>query len=154
MTKVFYQYVNLGVFIRYISYYNYCVSGHYPSSCYYLQHPMFQRLGSVSIFRWNLLSWAQSIQLVPISRHQQQHKTGYINPTADSWSVKGTAELGVSQYTVIKGRALQKTRGILCEVEKEKYQPLPEAVTWSSNFMRTRMMNTIACVFARRASNL
>jgi hypothetical protein len=69
---------------------------------------MFQRLGSVSIYRWNLLSWAQSIQLVPISRHQQQHKIGYIEPIASNWSVEGTAELGVSQYTMKKGRAYRK----------------------------------------------
>jgi hypothetical protein len=29
--------------------------------------------------RWNLLSWAQSIELVPISGHQRQHEIGYIN---------------------------------------------------------------------------
>jgi hypothetical protein len=34
---------------------------------FYLKHMTFQRLDSVSVFRWNLLSWAQSIELVPIS---------------------------------------------------------------------------------------
>jgi hypothetical protein len=29
----------------------------------------FRRLDSVSVFRWNLLTWAQSIELVPVSRH-------------------------------------------------------------------------------------
>jgi hypothetical protein len=28
---------------------------------------MFWRLDYVSVFKWNLLSWAQSIELVPIS---------------------------------------------------------------------------------------
>jgi hypothetical protein len=31
---------------------------------------------SVSVFRWNLLSWAQ---LIPISGHLHQHKMGYTN---------------------------------------------------------------------------
>jgi hypothetical protein len=44
------------------------ISGHYPSSCNYLKHTTFRRLDSVSVFRWNLLSWSQSIQLVPIRR--------------------------------------------------------------------------------------
>lgn len=38
-----------------------------------------QRLDAVSVFRWNILSWEQSIQRVPIPGHQHQHKTGYIN---------------------------------------------------------------------------
>jgi hypothetical protein len=46
-------------------------------SCFYLKH-MFRRLDSVSVFRWNLLGWAQSIDLVYISEHQHQHKLGYI----------------------------------------------------------------------------
>jgi hypothetical protein len=46
--------------------YNYCVSGHYLSSCFYLKHTKFRRLGSVSIFMWNLLCWAQSMALVPV----------------------------------------------------------------------------------------
>jgi hypothetical protein len=35
-----------------------------------------KRLNSVSVFRWNLLSWTQSIELVPLSGHQQQHEIG------------------------------------------------------------------------------
>jgi hypothetical protein len=58
---------------------NYCVSGHYPSACFYLKHTTLRRVDSVSVFKWNLLSWAQSIGLVPTSRHQHQHSTGYIN---------------------------------------------------------------------------
>jgi hypothetical protein len=45
--------------------YNYYISGHYPFSCVCLK--MFQRLDSVSVFWWNVLSWAQSIELVPNS---------------------------------------------------------------------------------------
>jgi hypothetical protein len=37
----------------------------------------FRRLDSVSIFRWNLLSWAQLTELVPISGHEHRHKFGY-----------------------------------------------------------------------------
>jgi hypothetical protein len=43
----------------------------YPSSWLYLKHTTFRKLDSISVFRWNLLSWAQSIELVPISRKQQ-----------------------------------------------------------------------------------
>jgi hypothetical protein len=39
----------------------------------------FWRLESVSVFRWNLLSWAQSIELVPISEHLHQHQVRYIS---------------------------------------------------------------------------
>jgi hypothetical protein len=39
----------------------------------------FRRLDSVSVFRWNLLSWVQSIELVPISGHLHQHNIEYIN---------------------------------------------------------------------------
>jgi hypothetical protein len=37
-------------------------------------HSVSETVDSVSVFRWNLLSWGQSIELVPISRHLQQHK--------------------------------------------------------------------------------
>jgi hypothetical protein len=43
------------------------VSRHYPSSFFHLKHTTFRRLDSVSVFWWNLLSWAQSIELVPVS---------------------------------------------------------------------------------------
>jgi hypothetical protein len=43
------------------------VSGHYPWSCFYLKHTTLRRLDSVSVFMWNLLSCAQSIELVRIS---------------------------------------------------------------------------------------
>jgi hypothetical protein len=46
---------------------------------FYLKHTSFRRLDSVSVFRWNLLSWAEPIELVPISGHQYQHEIGYIN---------------------------------------------------------------------------
>jgi hypothetical protein len=53
-----------------VYYYNYCVSGHYTSSCFYSKHITFRKLDSLSVFRWNLLSWAQLIELVPISGYQ------------------------------------------------------------------------------------
>jgi hypothetical protein len=43
----------------------YCISEHYLSSCFYLNHTMFRRLNSVLFFRWKLLRWAQPIELVP-----------------------------------------------------------------------------------------
>jgi hypothetical protein len=59
--------------------YSYCVCGHWPFSSFYLkQYTTFRRLDSVSVFRWNLLIWAQSVELVPISGHQHQHKTRYV----------------------------------------------------------------------------
>jgi hypothetical protein len=63
----------------------YCcsVSGYYTSSTFCLLHTTSRRLDSVSVFRWNLLSQAQSIQLVPNSGNQHQ--------------VKGTLRLTVSQ---------------------------------------------------------
>jgi hypothetical protein len=41
----------------------------------------FRILDSVSVFRWNLLSWAQSIELVPISGHLYQHQDGVYKPS-------------------------------------------------------------------------
>jgi hypothetical protein len=55
-------------------FYNYCASGHYPSSCF-IQNITFWRLNSVSLFRWNLLSWAEPIELLPISGHQHQSQS-------------------------------------------------------------------------------
>jgi hypothetical protein len=57
--------------VRLIRMYNYCVSGHCPSSCLYLRHTAFWRLDSVFVFRWNLLSWTQLIKLVSVSACQQ-----------------------------------------------------------------------------------
>jgi hypothetical protein len=37
----------------------------------------FQRQDSVSIFRWNLLRWAQYKEIVSVSGHQQQHQRVY-----------------------------------------------------------------------------
>lgn len=39
---------------------------------FYLKHGTFWRLDSLSIFRLNLLSWAQSTEIVPISGHQHK----------------------------------------------------------------------------------
>jgi hypothetical protein len=52
--------------IRSYNLYNYYVSGHYQSSCFYLKHTALRRLGSLSVFSWNLVSWAKSVELVPI----------------------------------------------------------------------------------------
>jgi hypothetical protein len=46
---------------------------------FYLRRAAFWKLDSITVFRWNLLIWAQSIELVPIFGHQHQHKIGYIN---------------------------------------------------------------------------
>jgi hypothetical protein len=58
---------------------NYCVFGHYPSSCFLFKTRRFGHLIlSVSSVK-NLLSWPQSIELIPLSEHQHQQKKGYIN---------------------------------------------------------------------------
>jgi hypothetical protein len=62
--------------------YSYCVSGQYPSSCFYFKQY------NVPCLRCNPLSWAQSIELVPISRHQHQHKMGCINQTQHKTSAR------------------------------------------------------------------
>jgi hypothetical protein len=36
-----------------------------------------RKLDSVSIFRWDLLSWSQSIEIFLISGHNHKHKIGY-----------------------------------------------------------------------------
>jgi hypothetical protein len=64
--------------------YNYCVSGHYPSSCFYVKYTAFQKLDSISVLRPNLPSWAQLIELVPITRHEHR--------------IRVTLRLTVSQY--------------------------------------------------------
>jgi hypothetical protein len=46
----------------------------------YLKHTTFQRLDSVAVFRWNLLSRAQSIELVRISGHLRQFQDGVYKP--------------------------------------------------------------------------
>jgi hypothetical protein len=54
---------------------NYCVSGHYPLSCFYSKHTAFRRLDSASVLRWNLLSpeigtrsldWAQLRRFITV----------------------------------------------------------------------------------------
>jgi hypothetical protein len=45
-----------------------------PFTCFYFKHTTFRRLDSISVFRWNLLIWAQTIELVPISgQHSINH---------------------------------------------------------------------------------
>jgi hypothetical protein len=70
--------------------YNYCVSRHYAPSCFLLnlKHTVLQRLDSVSILRWNLLSWVQLTEPAPISGHHHQHKIGYINQAQHKPSVR------------------------------------------------------------------
>jgi hypothetical protein len=74
------------VFMANCTDYSQCVSGHYLLSCFYehLTRTAFWRLNSVSGFRWNLLSWAQSIELVPISEHQHQHTRYHIEEIKES----------------------------------------------------------------------
>jgi hypothetical protein len=48
--------------------YGYCVSGHYPLPWFFL-NTVFRKLDSVSMFRWNLLSFAHSIELVLMFRN-------------------------------------------------------------------------------------
>jgi hypothetical protein len=63
---------------------SYCVFGHYSLFCFFL---LFK---TQSVGDWilcpssgkSLLSWAQSTELVPISKHQ--HKIGYINVSETS----------------------------------------------------------------------
>jgi hypothetical protein len=60
---------------------NYRVFGHYASSGILFKT---QRFGNWILFpssSKSLLSWAQSIEPVPISRHQRQHKVKYTNQT-------------------------------------------------------------------------
>jgi hypothetical protein len=52
---------------------------HYPLSCFYLKNITFRWLDSVSVFRWNLFSWAQAIELIAISGQQHKRKIRYVN---------------------------------------------------------------------------
>jgi hypothetical protein len=58
---------------------SYCVYRYYLSVVLFLLKTSFRRLDFVSVFRWNILRWTQSIELVPISGHLHQHKIRYIN---------------------------------------------------------------------------
>jgi hypothetical protein len=49
----------------------------------FIQKKNFRRLDSSST-RWNLLTWVQSAQLVPVSGHQHQHKIEY-KPTTTQY---------------------------------------------------------------------
>jgi hypothetical protein len=94
--------------------YNHCVSGHYPSFHFYLKHTMFRILVSVSVFRWNLLSWAQSSELVLISGHEHQYKIGYINQTQHKPSVRVKTNIKItprmSPRTYVHFTAIVKIR--------------------------------------------
>jgi hypothetical protein len=58
-----------------------------------MRSTLTKRLDSVSVFRWNLLSWAQSIELVPICGHQHQHRIGYTPQAEDKSSARVKKEL-------------------------------------------------------------
>jgi hypothetical protein len=45
------------------------------------------------VFRWNLLSLGQSIDLLPISGHQHQHKMGYMNHPQHKRSARVTTNV-------------------------------------------------------------
>jgi hypothetical protein len=75
--------------------YNRRVSGHYQSSCFYLRLVMFRRLDSVSVLMWNLLGWAQSIQ-VPVYGHQHQHKIAYISQAHHKASARVKTNVSLS----------------------------------------------------------
>lgn len=60
-------------FVTMLYYYNFCVPGHMHRIC------SISETGSVSVFRWNLFSWAQSMDLVHSSGHHHQHMTGNTN---------------------------------------------------------------------------
>jgi hypothetical protein len=51
------------------------------------------RLDSVSVFRWNLLSLVQPIQLVFISGHLQQHKLRYTNQAQHKLSARAKTNI-------------------------------------------------------------
>jgi hypothetical protein len=52
------------------TFYNYHNSGQYPESCLLLKNTTFRRLFSLSVLKFNLLSWAQQIKLVLVSGGQ------------------------------------------------------------------------------------
>jgi hypothetical protein len=53
----------------------------------FISNTVFRRLDSVSIFMQNVLSWTQSLELVPISRLLYQHQDRvYIPGTAQTIS--------------------------------------------------------------------
>jgi hypothetical protein len=76
----------------------YCVSGPYLLSYFNLKHIAYRRLDSVSVFRWNLLCWAQWIELVPISGHQL--KISYINQTLCAGVVREGLALSIGPNRV------------------------------------------------------
>jgi hypothetical protein len=62
---------------------------------------------SVSVFRGNLLSRAQSIELVPISGHLHQHKTGYIKQAQHKIKISPTRVRRRPQNTWNEAKVLQ-----------------------------------------------
>jgi hypothetical protein len=74
-------------------------------SCFYLKQITFRRLDSISFFRKNLLSWAQSIELVPISGHLCQHKVGYTSQTQHKPSARAKKTLTYLKTLHVRGLA-------------------------------------------------
>jgi hypothetical protein len=63
----------------------------------------FRRVDFASGFGWNVLSWAQSILLVPSSGHQHERKVGYINQAQHKPSARVKTDIKNSSfYTVYK----------------------------------------------------
>jgi hypothetical protein len=87
------------------------IFGHYPSSCFYLKDTTFRRLDTVSVFRWNLNSWAQSIELVPISGHLPQHKIVYTSQARHKLSATAKTNINILKtFTHSWGRSTWRRR--------------------------------------------
>jgi hypothetical protein len=59
----------------------------------------FRRLGSISVFRQNLLSWAQSIELVPISGRLYQPQDGYASQAQHKPSARVDTKQNIKNST-------------------------------------------------------
>jgi hypothetical protein len=71
--------------------YNYWLFGNYPSSCFLFKYNVSETALSPSSGK-NLLSWAQSIELVPTSGHQHQHKIVHINQAQHKPRITGFSD--------------------------------------------------------------
>jgi hypothetical protein len=49
----------------------------------------------MSVFRWKVLSWPQSIQPIPVSGFQYQNKIGYTNQAAQKLSARCMANTDI-----------------------------------------------------------
>jgi hypothetical protein len=73
--------------LRYYSGHKYYISGHYPSSCFYLKHNVLETGFSLRL-QVDLLSWTQSVELGHISEHLHQHRIGYKNQAQHKLSAR------------------------------------------------------------------